>query len=292
MQGGRLVDGLDARLVQVVRRGGGPPGVVEAGPPQRDARFGARGRRAPQLVLAGPWLWRQVEAGRAQELARPLVEQGGCAPRGGELALDESADEDVRETQPVQRVHRRKQDAAGLADQRGRSLHAAFEIVRERIERDHRSTQRLIDRPEGVEVRAQRSDLYFERVVPVDGAACESGGAKERVVERGCPGAGTLRRDIEERRQAGARGSDRSARDAEARGVPVAAVLLGRLCVQLERMWQLAQRIEAGEQPVSAAGADGMIDRVTLDLKAAAIEEGRAQQLREPREAPVVGRQA
>ena len=102
-------------LVEVPGAGHGAPGVVEARPPQRGPRVGARRGRAPQLILRRAGLRRQRQARLAQVLAPLAIEQAGGAARRGKLAFHEAADKDVREAQPVQRVQRREQHAAGLA---------------------------------------------------------------------------------------------------------------------------------------------------------------------------------
>ena len=107
-------------LVEVPGAGYGAPGVIEARPPQRGPRVGARRGRAPQLILRRARLRRQRQARLAQVLAPLAIEQAGSPARGGELALHKAADEDVREAQPVQRVHRREQHAPGLAQQHRR----------------------------------------------------------------------------------------------------------------------------------------------------------------------------
>ena len=246
----------------------------------------------PQLILRRAWLRRQLQARLAQVLAPFAIEQAGGPARSGELAFHEAADEDVREAQPVQRVHRREQHAAGFAQQHRGPLHAPLQLRGERLKHERRPAESLVDRAQRVEVGAQRRRLDLEALVALDGGADEAARSEQGVVERRRP---LARRALFAAKQLAQRlgGSlEAVAGGSQASGVVLAAVAVGALGLTLERAREPLELLEAREQVLPSPDAQQVVDGVALDAPAAAIEERGAQQLGQPREPPVVLGQA
>ena len=278
-------------LIEVPGAWHGAPGVIEARPPQRGPRVGARRGRAPQLILRRAWFRRQFQARLAQVLAPLAIEQAGSPARGGKLALHEAADEDVREAQPVQRVQRREQHAAGLAQQHRGSLHAPLQLRGERLERERRPPELLVDRAQRVEVGAQRRRLDLEALVALDGGADERAGSEQGGVERRRPLARRTVLAAEQVAEVRDGSLEAVTRGSQAGGGRLAVVALGLRRLAFERRRQLQQLPEAGHQLPASPDAQQVVDGVPLDAPAAAIEERGAQQLGHSRQPPVVRRQ-
>ena len=209
-------------------------------------------------------------------LAPLAIEQAGGAARGGKLAFHEAADEDVREAQTVQRVHRCEQHAAGLAQQHRGPLHAPLQLRGERLKRERLPPEPLIDRAQRVEVGAQRRRLDLEALVALDGGADERAGSEQGGVERRRP---LARRTVPAAEQVAQRLGGllkAGAGSSQAGGVRLAVVALGLRRLALERRRQLQQLPEARHQLPASPDAQQVVDGVTLDAPAAAIKEGGA----------------
>ena len=278
-------------LVEVPGAGYGTPGVIEARPPQRGPRVGARRGGVPQLILRRAWFRRQFQARLAQVLAPFAIEQAGGPARGGELALHEAADEDVREAQPVQGVHRREQHAAGLAQQHRGPLHAPLQLRGERLERERRPSEPLVDRAHRVEVGTQRSRLDLEALVALDGGADEAARTQQSGVQRRRPLSRRALPAAEQVAEIRDGSLEAVTRGSQAGGVRLAVVALGLRRLAFERRRQLQQLPEARHQLPASPDAQQVVDDVPLDAPAAAIEERGAQQLGQSRQPPVVRRQ-
>ena len=197
----------------------------------------------------------------------------------------------MREAQPVQRVQRREQHAAGLAQQHRGPLHAPLQLRGECLERERRPPELLVDRAQRVEVGAQRRRLDLEALVALDGGADEAARAQQGGVERRRP---LARRPVPAAEQVAERrdGSlEAVTRGSQAGGVRLAVVALGLRRLAFERRRQLQQLPEARHQLLASPDAQQVVDGVPLDAPAAAIEERGAQQLGQSRQPPVVRRQ-
>ncbi len=194
----------------------------------------------------------------------------------------------MREAQSVQRVHRREQHAAGLAQQHRGPLHAPLQLRGKCLKRERLPPEPLVDRAHRVEVGAQRRRLDIEALVALDGGADEAardqqGGLERRrpLSRRAVPAAEQVAEVRDGSRETVAGGS-------QARRVRLAAVALGLRGLAFERPRECPQPLEARHQVIPSPDAQKVVDGVRLDAPAAAIEEGGAQQLGQSRQSPVV----